>query len=211
MKFSSLFLFLAFVFSFSVSASAQDSECTLKLADSPTVRGFKLGMSQDEILKRFDGLLLPTANEFGVSRTRILKSDVIKDATKNPVFDGIDEIGLEFVDKKLSYFRIGYTTPSKRWTDANEFIKAVTTALKLPSSWDRSCVYINRRYSEENDHVYQCLPCNGFRIAAGLEDSLLEQHPYIKLEDTSATRLVDERAAAKRRRESEEKQRTFKP
>lgn len=130
--------------------------CTLTLAQSPTIRGFKLGMTVDEVLARFPSqsqsptiraALDHAPKAFGVARFSVSPND--------KAFEGINTFDFEFLDNDLTSFYVAYTGPE--WNSVREFISALSSSLKLPGI----------EYWEPSDaETYRSLKCDGFDVRA---------------------------------------------
>jgi len=109
-----------------VPMNTNATSVALKLA-SPEVRGFRLGMNISSILKRFEKDLHVIDRGLGLRTVNIYPSLYAINADE---FKGINEISLEFTDERLSAFDVRYDS-SVRWTNANEFYRAVCEGLGL--------------------------------------------------------------------------------
>jgi hypothetical protein len=115
--------------------------CTLRVETAPELRGFRLGMSIEQIQNKFRGLSIPPANEFGLA-TVIIDSSVSADqinpstahsfvaAARYPEFSGVRRIYLEIVDGSLATIKVFYKNEPK-WNSVDEFISRTSEALRL--------------------------------------------------------------------------------
>lgn len=115
-------------------ASAQ-TQCKTKLSELPRsaeLRGFRLGMTMDEVKARVPQVVFGPTDPLGTSKTTI-----------NPHFDPkIDKAGfadvrsvsLDFLDGRLVSLWIGYEETFK-WQSVEDFVAGISTALSLPSAW----------------------------------------------------------------------------
>ena len=130
--------------------------CTLTLAQSPTIRGIKLGMTSEEVLAMFPGqsqnptiraALANASKAFGVARFTVSPND--------KRFEGVNEFDFEFLDDHLTSFYVGYSGPE--WNNVREFISVLSSSLKLPGV----------EYWEPSDaETFRRLNCAGFEIRA---------------------------------------------
>ena len=163
---------------------AQQSNCTLKidqLSVAPELRGFRLGMTYDQVKARVPQVEFGRTDEIGVAKTSI-----------NPLFDSrfdrasfadVRTISLDFLDGRLVNLWIGYESTFK-WQTLDEFVAGMSQALNLPAAWP-----VKRGGRQ--------LTCGGFSVFA----SLIAGSPGIRFTDdaaqeTIATRREEAAAAA---------------
>jgi hypothetical protein len=119
-------------------AQSKTEPCNLTIAESPTIRGLKLGMTQDDFKKSLGD---PTV-------TLLDKQNLDKSGLEN-----VKSISFNFYQDRLSDFNIRYDDSAK-WNSVEEFARAISGPLKLPvNSW---------RYSDGSAGV---LECKEFEIA----------------------------------------------
>ena len=118
-----------------INAPAQEIQCSLKLSELPAsseLLGFRLGMTTEEVKKRVPQVVFGGADAFVVSKTTI-----------NPDFDpridkasfpGVRTVSLDFLDGKLTSLWFGYD-PTFKWRTADDFVKGISAALRLPNAW----------------------------------------------------------------------------
>jgi hypothetical protein len=92
----------------------EQSVCALKPAESPMLRGFRLGMSLREVTARFRKFTMPETDSCGRLN---LDFNEARGALKNLAFKpeelrGISRVRLAFVDERLAYLRVTYTRES---------------------------------------------------------------------------------------------------
>lgn len=189
----------ASISTFGQAPAAQTLQCSLKVAQSPAVRGIKLGMKVDDVLALFPG-----------SR----ENEYIKSAlTANPGFPnygmisfgiapfqyptkeryvGISQLSFIFVDGRTVRFYVEYGRPP--WPRVDEFIDKISDALQLPPK---------ANWTADNQGRKNLL-CDGFRIRA----ATLDQRGSLSIEtDDDPYKIQRERRAA----EEEKERREFKP
>ena len=155
---------LVFFIALATSAFAQTQsdvpagqKCSLTLAQSPTIRGLKLGMDVEEVLRRFPDrsvdpqvrrVLLDADKQFGVAKFNA------PTYPHQSEFAGISQIYFEFLDKRLAAFTVHYEGPE--WNNADEFISRLTEPLKLPGAnyWTPSSL-----------PTHKTLKCTGFEVS----------------------------------------------
>jgi len=180
-------------------SQAQTNQCSLKVAQSPAVRGIKLGMKMDEVLALFPG---SRENEY-------IKNTI----TGNPEFPnfgvisfgiapfqypnkerylGIDQFGFVFVDGRLVQYSVEYGRAS--WPRMDEFIEKITAAFQLPPA---------RNWTSDNQ-ARRNLICNGFHVQAFTRDY---RGALVVATDDEPFKIRRERSAAA----DEKERRDFKP
>jgi hypothetical protein len=175
---------LAFIFilmaAFADAALAQESKCSLKLADLPSVpelRGFRVGMTIEQVKARLPKAQVRPADEFGFTSLNIFPD--YEPGLDKTAFEGVRTISLEFLDAHVSSLWIGYDK-SFKWQTLDEFTPAMTTALKLPNAW-------------RTKFRTRLLDCADFTVAV----IPVGESPSIKINDETARELLEKRKAAK--------------
>jgi ankyrin repeat protein len=183
------------------------SACALKPAESPALRGFKLGMSLSEVTARFRNFTMPETNSCGRLNLDFNEAQgTLKNlALKPEELRGVSRVRLTFVDERLAYLRVTYTRESGA-ANPSEFRAALSGSLSLPGKW---------RVTGGGDNWDQAyvMGCDGFKVMAGYLAG-----PYVELHDVEALRRLLQRKVdeeGRQRREAEEEQerrkRGFKP
>lgn len=166
------------------AAAAQGDKCTLKLAElttPPELRGFRVGMTLDEVRARLPKAQFPRADEFGFASMNVFPD--YEQGIDKKSFEGVRTISLEFMDDRVTAVWIGYDKTFK-WQTIDEFVAGITPALKLPDSWRSR--FRNR-----------LLDCADFTVAV----IPVGESPSIKITSDAARALLDERKAAKEEKE----------
>jgi len=218
--------------------SNRNTKCTLTLAQAPEIRGFHLGMSMEQVLARFPGLLIEPANEFGSTKIELVFLDGTsptlnpKDVTnarydskvyinreKFSGFDGVFTIYLRFFDSRISLIRIMYDGSTK-WNTTDEFVARISESLGLPKSWQNESDRLSSGglfspRASVSPRGERTLECEGFKASAKFDYSLImEEQPVLILEDTVSNQGAEKRRKEKEekeRREEEERRKIFKP
>lgn len=176
-------ILLCLVSGLSVSAR----QCSVRidqLADAPELRGFRLGMTFDQVRARVPQVQFGRADEIGLTKTSI-----------NPLYDprfdkasfaDVRTISLDFLDGKLTTLWIGYEG-SFKWQSLDEFVSGISKSLNLAGSWSP------KRGGQQ-------LRCEGFTVFV----APIAGSPSIRLSDdaadeTIATRREEVTAAAEAR------------
>ena len=157
----------------SIAAAAQQPTCSLKidqLPDSAELRGFRLGMTYDQVKARVPQVQFGHTDQFGIAKTSI-----------NPYFDpridksgfaDVRTISLDFLDGRLVTLWIGFESTFK-WESLDEFVAGMSKALNLPAAW-----------SPKRDG--RQISCAGFSVFA----SLIAGGPDIRLTDEAAQETI---------------------
>ena len=168
------FAAILFVFLFAILGSAQ--QCTLKseqLPDAPELRGFRLGMSFDQVKARVPQVQFGHADEFGVTKTSI---NPLYDARFDKAFFAdVRTISFDFLDGKLTTLWIGYER-SFKWQTVDEFVTGISQSLNLPPAWSAK-------------RTGQQLHCDGFTISV----APIAGSPSIRLTEDAAEQTIAER------------------
>jgi len=171
-------LLLAGLFSVSI-ASAQQSNCSIRLdrlPDASELRGFRLGMTYDQVKSRVPQIRFGRADEFGVSKTSI--SPFFDPSFDKASFADVRTISLDFLDGKLVTLWIGYESTFK-WKTLGEFVAGISKSLNLPAEWAA------KRGGRQ-------LTCEGFSILV----SLIGGGPSIRVTDETAQEIIATRREA---------------
>ena len=115
--------------------AAQERTCTAKLAGLPQIpelRGFRLGMTPEQIKARVPQVAFGQTDDLGLSKTSI-----------NPGFDphmdkasfaDVRTVSLDFLDGRLTQLWIGFED-SFKWKTVDDFVKGISLAFSVPEDW----------------------------------------------------------------------------
>jgi hypothetical protein len=162
------------------SINAQETKCTLKsmqIAAAPELRGFRLGMTLEQVKARMPNLTIRPADEFGATAINIYPEH--EEKIDKASFEGIRTISLEFLDGRVVSLWVGYT-PDFKWKTPDEFLSGMTRALALPDAW-----VVKSRGRQ--------LACEDFQVTV----SSIGGNPSIRMVDEPARRTLEARKAAK--------------
>jgi hypothetical protein len=190
-------------------SSAPLTKCTLKLEQSPELRGFRLGMDVKQVVARFPELQVESADEFGSRQVEIYPSSD-RSQLKKSGFENVERVALTFFEERLTSVSVRYDT-SIKWKSPDEFVSRIAGPLGLSGTW------------RPVDRWRRTLECDGFRVTAGA--GLLT---LVTLEETAAGVTLEERRKVlmerrrklesalkekeeKQRREEAERKKAFKP
>ncbi len=161
-----------------VTVLAQKPTCPLKQA--PEFKGFQLGMSLDEV----KGMLADTSmfdakisgNKIGAQAVRVSGAEL-----KDEFAEGVDDVNLTFVDKRLAVIRVAYH--SGVWFGAKDFFKQNSEKLGIPepASADTSRDRGGERYRVD---------CVGFNATLAYSFGV---SPNVTIADAAAQKLIEER------------------
>jgi hypothetical protein len=154
-----------------VSISAQ--QCTVRsdqLSDAPELRGFRLGMTFDQVKARVPQVQFGRPDEIGLTKTSI--NPLYDPRFDKAAFADIRTISFDFLDGKLTTLWIGYES-SFKWQSVVEFVRGISKSLNVPGSWSP------KRGGQQ-------LRCDGFTVFV----SLIAGSPSIRLSDDAADETI---------------------
>ena len=177
-----------------LQAAAQDSGCSLKIGQSPQVRGLRLGMTVAQVIALYPRLSIPRADEFGQIRTGTFDLKAVDEAA----FTGVRSVNLNFIDDRLVEFTVEYNNAP--WDSTDQFVAKLRESLKLPGGW--SSEPATERYPTRR------LLCDKFQIDAGSSSySGDSASVYVQIRELGAENVIAKRVAEKRVRQLQQ----FKP
>jgi hypothetical protein len=170
----------ALVLACACAASAQETKCTMKLTDLPSIpelRGFRPGMTIEQVKARLPKAQIRPADAFGFTSLNIFPE--YEPGINKASFEGVRTVSLEFLDGRISLLWIGYDKTFK-WQTLDEFTSGMATALKLPDAW-------------RTKFRTRLLDCADFSVAV----IPVGESPSIKISDDAARGILETRKAAK--------------
>jgi len=210
-------------------------KCTLGLDQSPELRGFRMGLTQAEVLAKLPGVTIEKPDKFGMSRLRLSIIDpkpsiktaptrdkavqpdalgtladgsaFILDGSRFPALKGTRKIQMRFIDGRLSYLQVVYSDDVK-FDSIDQLIDTISAKLKLPGEW---------RTPEFSDSDHQKeFRCEGFVITADVlgDPNDLEAGPELIVQDVAAWNAMSKRQneiTEKAKQEEDQKRKAFKP
>lgn len=146
------------------SANMQPSQCSLKLSQSPAVRGIKLEMKLGDVLAMFPGsredqiVKNNIVSDESFPRFGVVNVGVAPTKYARERFKDIESMYFTFIDEQLVEYHVQYSRPP--WPKLDDFVDKVAEALNLPpaQNWASDAPY------------RKTLDCNGFRIQASTAD-----------------------------------------
>lgn len=170
---SALFLFVVIS---AAGVAAQESTCTLKLEQWPAaaeLRGFRLGMTMDQVKARVPPVVFGHADHFGLSKTSV-NPDFDPKFDKSS-FEGVRTVSLSFLDGRLMELWLGYDS-SFKWQKLDDFVVGFSKAMNLPATWQ-----VKGRGQQ--------ITCQGVQVFA----SMVAGSPSIRITDTTAEQALTSR------------------
>lgn len=170
------------------SAVSDDAPCSLKLEQSPVIKGLKLGMTPEQVLALFPGSnedaevrseLARPASQFGLSGL-LIKPESYKSKER---FAEITQITFSLLDGRIYTMHVGYKGPE--WPHVDKFVEKFTEGTNLPTAegWQARVGL---------DTQMKTLKCTGFevQIFAGGKDGNLN---YVLMRDAVADKMLKDR------------------
>jgi hypothetical protein len=178
-------------------AAAQKSGCA---AQDIQLRGFRLGMSLDEVKRRFPKKKdwMETADEVGCADQTIFGTQFNENE-----FRDVTLIYARFFQSRLVGISLRYKTDAK-WSSIHDFAKRVSDSLGLPDAWQDP--------KNADAKSSQILRCGDVRLVASLAEendkgAFLFGDAFLTLVDENAERRIKQIQSDK----EEAKRKLFKP
>ena len=214
----------------------KEPKCTLGLDHAPELRGFRLAMTQQNVLAKFPGVSIEKPNKFGLARLRLslidsaslirgsaprdkgVQADItlrpedgsafVLDSAKFPALKGVRRIELRFIGGRLSFVLVAYDD-SIKWDNIDDFVSTVSKALSLPAEWQTPAEAGGESTEKE-------LRCDAFAISASVGTDPLDSRvgAQLTVEDLAAWKALSKRQndlTEKAKREADDKRKGFKP
>lgn len=113
-------------------AQKQPTTPTCPLKQAPEFNGFQLGMGQPEVKDKLADTSLfdskfSTGSKTGAEAIRISGAEL-----KDEYAEGVDDVNLTFVDKRLAVIRLTYHSGAGNWLGAQDFFKQLSEKMGLP-------------------------------------------------------------------------------
>lgn len=159
---------------------AQTGRCSLKPAQvtaAPELLGLHLGMTAAEVKAWEPIVVMGPTDKLGLSETSL--SPEFSRTINKAKYPNVRTVSLQFLDGTLYSFWIGYTEAFK-WNTADDFLTHISQVLGLaPDGWQT-----RGAGKVEN--------CDGMQA----QFQMIARGPSIRLTDTTARDLYDQRRAA---------------
>jgi hypothetical protein len=182
MKLLRLLILAATVSVCALSSFAQQPTCALKQA--PEFNGFHLGMTALDVKDRLADTDLFDSKLSGVNKIGAQAVEILGSELKDEYAEGIDNINLTFVDKRLTVIKVTYNDGAT-WRNAQDFFKQVAGKLGLPQDPTSGATRGSR-----GNGKYR-FECAGFAVTLAYSFGV---SPSVTISNTVAQKLVDERS-----------------
>jgi hypothetical protein len=128
---------VAFVLVLAVASlvAAQEHACTAKLADlpqAPELRGFRLGMTPEQVKVRVPQVVFQRPDDLGLAKTSI--NPGFDSSMDKASFADVRTVSLDFLDGRVTQLWIGFEDTFK-WKTVDEFVKGISLAFSVPDDW----------------------------------------------------------------------------
>jgi outer membrane protein TolC len=186
------------------TAQAPDLDaCRLGRERAPQLVGLQLGMTVDDVRRRFPGVEVQSPKKTGLLNLKLEADDLAAVPSDDPAF-APSKVALRFFEGRLYYFRVSYYAVT--WESLGRFLTRVAGRLDLPGQWRAFYDWQLKTLRDAEDLSDMALECEGFRVRVGLgiEGVEGEQKPHVKVEDTAVVQRLRTREAEEARREAEE-------
>jgi len=175
-------------------------KCPATEADSPSVRGLRLGMTIDQVLALFPAAIkrkeakpaIEKAKAANSSETVFISFDPATDSGKQQ-FVGVDAVSVGTYKGRVVDFSILYLGPT--WKNIDEWIGKISEAFNLPSARDW--------VAGPDETPNKVLKCGGIEIEGAIQGG----GGSIRIRNTEYLKGMEEHANA----QEEKKKRAFKP
>lgn len=145
-RFIAILIFLSFMM---LVGSGCSVPCKLNPSNAPELRGFRLGMTLDEIKRKYPKLPPISANEYGLSKLYFDRTPKPQQSYNEFNFinaDFYDELKgtrrvyLELVDNQIAAIKVVYTDEIP-WKSDEEFIRKTAESLNIEGTWSNNDGY----------------------------------------------------------------------
>ncbi|HEX8921730.1 MAG TPA: hypothetical protein VF766_09645 [Pyrinomonadaceae bacterium] len=155
---------------------------TCPLKQVPEFHGFQLGMTLGEVkdnladASMFDAKIM--ANKIGAQAVRITGAEL-----KDEHAEGIDDVNLTFVDKRLAVIRATFHSGAGNWFGAKDYFKQISEKLGLPQPSSANSA------GSRGGEKYK-VDCIGFNVTLAYSFGV---SPNVTIANTVAQKLIEER------------------
>jgi hypothetical protein len=157
---------------------------TCPLKQAPEFNGFRLGMGLPDVkdnladTSMFDSKF-STGSRTGAQAVRISGAEL-----KDEYAEGVDDMNLTFVDKRLAVIRLTYHSGAGNWLGAQDFFKQISEKLGLPQPSAPNST------GGRGGEKYR-VDCLGFNVTLAYSFGV---SPSVTIANTLAQKLVEERS-----------------
>ncbi len=157
---------------------------TCPLKQAPEFNGFQLGMAMPEVKDKLADTSMfeskfSTGSRTGAQAVRISGTEL-----KDELAEGVDDVNLTFVDKRLAVIRLTYHSGAGNWLGAQDFFKQLSEKLGLPSPSPANST------GGRGGEKYK-VDCIGFNVTLAYSFGV---SPSVTIADAEAQKLVNERS-----------------
>lgn len=156
--------------------------CPLKQA--PEFNGFQLGMAMPEVKDKLADTSMFDSKFSTVSRAGAQAVRISGTELKDEYAEGVDDINLTFVDKRLAVIRLTYHSGAGNWFGAQDFFKQLSEKLGLPQPSPANSA------GGRGGEKYKA-DCIGFNVTLAYSFGV---SPSVTIADAAAQKLVNERS-----------------
>ena len=121
-----------FVLSGTAFINAQENKCTLKIEQAPELRGFRLGMTVEQVKARVPSIQVQLSGRFGSSFGGVDGYTLQK--MNETAYKNISTISFYFFDERVRRIEVEYTDVV--WRNTDGFVVKLNQAFKLPNAWE---------------------------------------------------------------------------
>ena len=188
------------VYSQAETRQAAQPKCNLTEANSPNVRGIRLGMNTHQLLALFPGSAesedikdaLESAKAHAANETAFLGFAPANYSTKDK-FTSINSVAVVLHKGRAVDFTVSYLGAT--WTNINQWVAGVSESFGLPGVQDWA--------PGPSETPNKILKCNGFEIEAAIAGGSAS----LRVRNEGYAKGMDDRSKS----EEERKRREFKP
>lgn len=199
-------VFVVLLICFAATAKGQSSTsatanqpCKLTVAQSPEIRGVRLGMTAAQLQAAFPEAVNQVGIESAIQASKVPMNYGLGRVTlqasqtaPSPKFANINHIGVDLLDGRVSGFYVGYVGPE--WKSTEQFISKLSEAFHLLPA---------PNWSGATSDPQRSLKCDGFVINANSGGN----YSSVSMSDVSASQTVPNRREA----DKEKVRQAFKP
>lgn len=156
-------------------------EC--KTAQAPEFNGFRLGMLLPEVKDNLADTSMFDAKISGGNTVGTLAIRISGAELKDEYAEGIDDISLTFVDKRLAVVRAAYYSGAGPWLGAQDFFKQFAEKMGLPAP-----TAVNSTGGRGGEKYR--IDCPKFNVTLAYSFGV---SPSVTIADSAAQQLIEER------------------
>src|SRR5437588_10304449 len=175
-------------------------KCPATEADSPSVRGLRLGMTVEQVLAWFPAGIKRKQVKDAVEKAKAANSSETVSISFNPAtdsgkqqFDGVDAVSVATYKGRVVDFSVQYLGPA--WKSVDEWIGKLSEAFNLPRAQDWVV--------GSNETPNKVLKCGGIEIEGAVQGG----SGSIRIRNTEYLKGMDERGNV----QEDKKRRELKP